>query len=116
MTRPIEEQRELCARFVGWVLLGNYWRDENSNCMFRWDKYRPDENIEQANELLKWLDNIHGVYIAITSAPIGSYQWSARINHFEYPDRAFTGGGETWTAAVTAAVADLRASIEERKG
>ena len=123
MTRPIEEQRKLCARFMGYQKEGDTYVDhsdltdkpENHIVACFVSDYHPDEDLQQANELKKKLlaDTYtfsiwhwgHSQDVAVTIHPKAGKPDEEIITQCRL---------KTEAAALTAAVAELQASIEER--
>ena len=122
MTRPIEEQRELCARFMGWTqrrlakdwckhIYGLYANDTDFVCLVV--DYHPDEDIEQAKGLK---DRLRELGYGYASGFDEVRKIFAAEIYLKGDEKQHEENKASESSALTAAVANLQASIEERPG
>ena len=114
MTRPIEEQRELCARFMGWKNWSNItWRDKDGGVHSLISTYRPDTDIEQARGLK---DRLRELGYGYASGFDEARKIFAAEIYLKGDEKQHEENKASESSALTAAVANLQASIEERPG
>ena len=115
MSLTIEQQRELCARFMGYNITAvveegpmgaHYAYVDGAKYICPASLYRPGENIQQADEL--WHKLYHDGHVV----------WfeDARSCLIDKDGRTVAlGQGSWWPAALTAAVAELQTSLEHKE-
>jgi len=125
----MEEVRAKAAEFMGWVAkkeqrIDNkgkkskriWYVDSDDTDMYLQSDYRPDCNIQQADELLEAI-TIHACVFMMDSYWLRSTRlWNISIYTRLKGDKSvFSATSSKWPTALTCAIADLQEQLERKE-